>query len=129
MPDILVEVRGSWLGNRQSQLLEAVHAALVKTIRILPDDKVLRLVEHSELNFITPPGMSEKLTRIEIAMFVGRSLEAKRALYKELVRVVSAFGVPPGDVKVVLVEVPKENVGIHGGQAACDIDLGYEVAV
>ena len=39
------------------------------------------------------------------------------------------FGVPHHDVKILLVEVPKYNVGLRGGRAASDIDLGYEVAV
>ena len=40
-----------------------------------------------------------------------------------------AFGVPAQDVKVALIDVPRENWGIRGGQAACDVDLGFEVAV
>lgn len=39
------------------------------------------------------------------------------------------FGVPPADVKVVLIEVSSENVGFRGGQAACDVDLGYGLQV
>jgi hypothetical protein len=71
----------------------------------------------------------EKFTRIEITMFVGRSREAKRALHREIVRRLTPFGVPAEDVKIVLVEVPTENVGIRGGQAACDVDLGYVLSV
>lgn len=40
MPDVLVEVRGSWLGARKPRFLEAIHAALVDAIRIPRDDKV-----------------------------------------------------------------------------------------
>jgi phenylpyruvate tautomerase PptA (4-oxalocrotonate tautomerase family) len=129
MPDVLVEVRGSWLGARKSQFLDAVQTALVETLRVPADDKVLRLIEHAHANYLIPGGAGEKFTRIEIAMFVGRSREAKRALHREIVRRLTPFGVPAEDVKIVLVEVPTENVGIRGGQAACDIDLGYALSV
>ncbi|HWG80332.1 MAG TPA: tautomerase family protein [Stellaceae bacterium] len=129
MPDVLVEVRGSWLGPRKPRFLEAIHAALVDAIRIPPDDKVLRLVEHAPENFIIPGDKGGHYTRIEITMFAGRSLDAKRKLYQAVVRNLEPFGVPGADIKIVLVEVPAENWGIRGGHAACDIDLGFEVRV
>jgi phenylpyruvate tautomerase PptA (4-oxalocrotonate tautomerase family) len=129
MPDILVEVRGGWIGNRKKQLLHAVHAALVASIKTDPEDKVIRLVEHAPDDFIVPTPVGERFTRIEITMFAGRSIEAKRMLYRTIVRTLLPFGIPAEDIKIVLVEVPLENVGIRGGQAACDIQLSYEVKV
>jgi phenylpyruvate tautomerase PptA (4-oxalocrotonate tautomerase family) len=129
MPDVLIEVRGNWIGNRKTQMIEAVHLALVEAIRIPPDDKVLRFVSHAPDDFVIPPHHGEKFTRIEITMFAGRSLDAKRKLYSELVRRLEPFGVPAADVKIVLVEVPPENWGLRGGRAGCDVDLGFEINV
>lgn len=129
MPDVLVEVRGSWLGQRKTRFLAAVHGALVEAIRIPQDDKVLRLIEHAPENFIIPGDKGEHYTRIEITLFAGRSLDAKRKLYQAIVRNLEPFGVPGADIKIVLVEVPPENWGIRGGHAASDIELGFEVRV
>lgn len=129
MPDVLVEVRGSWLGPKKSQFLDAIHAALVEAIKIPRDDKVLRFVAHAPEDFVIPPARGEKFTRIEITLFAGRSLEAKRKLYKAIVRNLEPFGVPPMDVKIALIEVPAENWEIRGGHAASDIDIGFEVRV
>jgi len=129
MPDVLVEVKGFWLGQQKSQFLDAVHAALIETLRTPPEDKVLRVIEYAAEDFVIPQATSERFTRIEITMFAGRSSDAKRALYQTIVRNLETFRVPPEDIKVVLVEVPAENVGIRGGRAACDIDLGYEIRV
>lgn len=129
MPDVLIEVRGGWVGDRKARFIEAIHSALVETIKIPPDDKVLRFVAHAPEDFVIPPAFSERFTRIEITMFAGRSLEAKRKLYKAIVRNLEPFGVPAKDVKIVLVEVPAENWGVRGGHAACDIDLGFEIRV
>jgi phenylpyruvate tautomerase PptA (4-oxalocrotonate tautomerase family) len=129
MPDVLVEVKGGWIGHRKKELLQAIHGALIESIKSDPEDKVVRLVEHSPDDFVTPTSAGERFTRIEITLFVGRSIEAKRRLYQAMVRAVLPFGIPTKDVKIVLVEVPRENVGIRGGQAASDIQLSYEVEV
>lgn len=129
MPDVLVEVRGSWLGQKKLPFLEAIHAALVEILHTPPDDKVLRLIEHAAEHFVIPQATGERFTRIEITLFSGRSSAAKRALYRTVVRNLEPFGVPSDAVKVVLVEVPAENVGFRGGKAASDVDLGYEIRV
>jgi phenylpyruvate tautomerase PptA (4-oxalocrotonate tautomerase family) len=79
--------------------------------------------------FAVPHDTAEQYTHIVIAMFAGRSLSAKRALYQAIVRHLEPFGVPPGDVRIILHEVPRENVGMQGGKAAVDLELGYEVRV
>jgi hypothetical protein len=65
----------------------------------------------------------EKFTRIQIDLFVGRSVDAKRALYRAIVRRLQAFDVPAEDVKIVLNEVTRADVGSRGGMAASDVDL------
>jgi phenylpyruvate tautomerase PptA (4-oxalocrotonate tautomerase family) len=129
MPDVLIEVRGDWIGDRKAEFIDAVHGALVKSLKVPAEDKVVRLVQHPLENFAIPKGMGEKYTHIEIAMFIGRSIDARRALYREIVRSAEPFGVPPNDVKIVLIEVTKENVGFRGGKAASDVPIGYETAV
>jgi phenylpyruvate tautomerase PptA (4-oxalocrotonate tautomerase family) len=129
MPDVLIEVRGNWVGDRKAQFIEAVHAALVEAIKIPRGDKVLRFVSHAAEDFIIPSGFGDRFTRIEIVMFAGRSLDAKRKLYKAIVRNLESFGVPAKDVKIALMEVPPENWGVRGGFAGCDIDLGFEIQV
>ena len=90
---------------------------------------MLRLIEHPKECFTSPRGTAERYTHIVIIMFAGRSLSAKRALYQAIVRNLEPFGVPPGDVRIILNEVPRENVGMLGGKAAVDLELGYEVRV
>ena len=129
MPDVLAEVRQGWVAGRGSQLLDAIHAAIVETLRTPQDDKVLRLVEHSPEHFAIPGSAGERYTHIEIAMFAGRTLATKRALYQAILRNLEPFGVPPHDLKIILIEVAAESVGLRGGRAACDLDLGYEIKV
>ncbi|GAA5165846.1 hypothetical protein GCM10023321_56390 [Pseudonocardia eucalypti] len=129
MPDILVEVRGPWLAGRQAAFLRAVHRAVTEALGTPEDEPLARLIEHPAGNYLTPDAAGERFTRIEIALFAGRSVEAKRRLYRAIVRNLGRFEVPPADVKIVLLECAPENVGLRGGQAACDVDLGYSLRV
>ncbi len=129
MPDVRIDVVRGWVGGQKAALLEAVHAAMVEAIKIPRDDRSLFLVEHAPECFAKPSTNSEKYMLVQITLFAGRSLEAKRALYKAIVARLGALGVPPLDVKITLIEVPLENWGIRGGHAACDVDLGYAVRV
>jgi hypothetical protein len=129
MPNVLVETRGGWLGAKRTALLDAMRAATVEALRIPADALVLRLVEHPMECFAVPNGAAERYTHIVIQMFAGRSLLAKRALYQAIVRNLEPFGVRPGDVRIILNDIPLENVGMRGGRPAADLELGYEVRV
>jgi phenylpyruvate tautomerase PptA (4-oxalocrotonate tautomerase family) len=56
-------------------------------------------------------------------------MDAKRALYAAIVRNLEELGTPRDHVKILLREIPRENWGIRGGQAGCDVDLGFKVDV
>ena len=129
MPDVLVEVRGDWLKGRKAGFLEAIEDGVVAALRTPKEDKILRLIEHSPENFSIPRWASEQFIHIEIKLFRGRSLDLKRALYSAIVKNLEPFGVPPNDVKIILLEVSPSDVGMRGGRAACDLDLGYEIAI
>jgi len=78
---------------------------------------------------IFPAGRSGRYTRVEIIMFSGRSLNAKRSLYKTVVSNLSGLGVPANEIKIILIEVPPENWGLRGGLPASEIDLGFRIDV
>jgi hypothetical protein len=127
MPDVLAEVRKGWIADGGPRLLDAIHAGIAEALRTPEDDKVLRLVQHPPEDFAIPGSAGERYTHIEITMFAGRTLAAKRKLYRAVVRNLERFGVPPDDVKIILIEVAPESVGMRGGIAACDLDIGYEI--
>lgn len=131
MPSVLIEVRQKYPLEREIALMEAVHAALREAFKILPGDRNVRLVVHEPHRFACPPDREkpELYTHISIDAFAGRSLEAKRNLYKAIVRNLESFGIPKSHVKILLREIPKENWGIRGGQACCDVELGFKIEV
>jgi phenylpyruvate tautomerase PptA (4-oxalocrotonate tautomerase family) len=129
MPMIRVEIREGWSPAEKAGLLDAIHAAAVEALRIPDEDRTQMLTEHPAEAFEIPPGKGERFTLVEVTMFAGRSLDAKRRLYRAVVRNLGRLGVPASDVLTVLHEVPLENWGIRGGTPASDVDLGFEVGV
>lgn len=128
MPSTKIETRQGWLGARRGEFIEAVQQALVAGIRIPDRDRCVRLAEYDAEAMIVPPHVGPHYTIVEISLFTGRSIEAKRRLYAELVAAVAPFGLAPHDLKVILHEVPRENWGLKGLPGS-EIELGFKVDV
>jgi len=120
---------GAWAQGHELEVIESVQSALLTSLKIPGWDRDIALDLHDTKTRIVPTSGSERYTRIEIVMFAGRSLDAKRALYKAIVRNLSEIGVPATDIKIILVEVPAQNWGLRGGLPASEIDLGFKVDV
>ncbi|MFL6107960.1 MAG: tautomerase family protein [Marmoricola sp.] len=131
MPGAVIEVRRTYSTQEEVAIIDAVHEALVAAFRIPTGDKHVRLVVHEPHRFACPPHLTEpqRATMVSIDCFTGRSLNAKRALYAGIVGRLEALGIPRDHVTITLREITRENWGIRGGQAACDIDLGFDVEV
>jgi len=128
MPSTRVETTSGWLGSRRADFLEAIQQSLVEGIRIPENDRDIRLTQYDPAELLRHAGASERHTNIEITLFTGRTIEAKRRLYAALVTRLAPFGLEPQDIKVVLIEVDRENWGLRG-QPASEIDIGFKVDV
>ena len=131
MPHALIEVRRRWSDEEEVAIIDAVHGALVSAFRIPAEDKHVRLIEHMPHRFAVPQTLEnpEFLTIVTIDCFAGRSVEAKRHLYSEIVDRLEPLGIPRDHVSILLRDSPTQNWGIRGGRAACDIDLGFDIGV
>ena len=129
MPFIRIELLAGKSPEFKQAVLDEVHAALVEAFRIPDHDRTQRLFELERAAFEFPADRRPDPILIEIACFTGRSVEAKRLLYR---RVAERLGVRPGvearNVCLVLKEVPRENWGF-GGTAGDQLDLGFKVEV
>jgi phenylpyruvate tautomerase PptA (4-oxalocrotonate tautomerase family) len=131
MPSSLVEVRTAHAPAVEAAIVEAVHDALVSAFAIPPQDRHVRLVVHEPHRFAVPPTLRDPAlyTLVSIDAFAGRSVDAKRRLYAEVVRRLEVIGIPADHVTVIVRDLPLESWGIRGGQPACDVDLGFTVEV
>lgn len=131
MPSVLIEVRRQYTPDQETALMDAVHAALREAFKIKPGDRNVRLVVHEPHRFACPPDRTqpELYTHISIDAFAGRSLDAKRRLYRAIVTKLEPLDIPKDHVKILLREITPENWGIRGGQAGCDVELGFSIEV
>jgi phenylpyruvate tautomerase PptA (4-oxalocrotonate tautomerase family) len=129
MPLVNISVKQGWTTEEKKGLLDAVHAALVESFEIPETDRHQRIGEVPGEDFEIPSGKTDRFTLVEISVFPGRSLDAKRRLYASIVEKAGQLGIDPTDVFIVLYEPPMENWGIRGGIPASEVDLGFKVDV
>jgi phenylpyruvate tautomerase PptA (4-oxalocrotonate tautomerase family) len=129
MPIVTISLRKGRTSNEKKQLFDAVHNALVVAFKIPENDRTQKMIEFDDDTFEIPSGKTERYTIIEIAVFPGRSKDAKRELYQIIVEKLGALGIPANDVFMLLNEQPLDNWGIRGGHMASEIQLGYELKV
>lgn len=131
MPSTQVEVRRTYAPETEAAILDAVHESLVAAFAIPVEDKHVRLVVHEPHRFAVPPTLSspEAYTLVVVDCFAGRSVDAKRALYREVSQRLGVLGIPADHITVIVRDIETTNWGIRGGQAACDVDLGFDVNV
>jgi phenylpyruvate tautomerase PptA (4-oxalocrotonate tautomerase family) len=105
------------------QVGEVVYRAMVDTINVPPKDNFQLITEHDKGSLVYDPaylGISrtDGVIVIQITLNEGRTVEAKKALYKTLAdRLHEELGVRTEDVFISLVEVRKENWSFGNGIA------------
>ena len=129
MPLVRIEVRRSREPEEKRAVCDAVHAAMKEALLIPEHDRHVRYIEHAPEDFQVPPAKTEDYTLVEITLFQGRSMDAKRNLYQAVVRNLGSLGIAPEDVFIVLIESPPENWGVRGGVPASEVDLGFKIDV
>jgi Tautomerase enzyme len=131
MPSAIIEVRRQYTPDEECRLMALVHDAIVEAFQVSPVHRNVTLTVHAPHRFIgrTDCPDPERLTNISLFVLPGRSLAAKRKLYRLLVERLQTLGIPPPCVLVRLHELPGENFGVRGGLPVCDVDLGYRVDV
>lgn len=130
MPLVKVEIIEGRSREYKKAILDGIHNALVEVFKIPDDDRIQRLYELSTNNFELASFKSDKFVLIEMTVFEGRSIEAKRALYSGIVRNLDDNpGIQGNDITIVLHEVPLDNWGIRGGKPGSEVDLGFKINV
>ena len=129
MPVAKIEVRKSRPEAEIAAIIDAVYQAQREALKVPEGDRQIRYITHKPEHFAVPPGKTENYTFVEIILFPGRSLDAKRKLYQSIVRRFGEFGIEPSDIFIVLHEPPLDNWGLRGGVPASEIDLGFKLDV
>lgn len=129
MPNVEIEIRRQYPLDQEERIIDAVHSAVVEGLKIPVEDKTIRLEVHEPHRFPVSQSKTDRYTLINIDLLAGRSLAAKKTLYRAIVRNLEPLGIPPDQVKIPLRESPSDDWAIRGGLPASDVDLDFEVNV
>lgn len=129
MAQIKVYGLASSLQPIRAELSDVIHSCLVDALQLPADKRFHRFIGLERPDFVYPPGRSERYTIVEISMFDGRSVEAKKQLIFLLFERASArLGITPDDLEITITETPRANWGIRGVPAD-ELGLSYKVDV
>jgi 4-oxalocrotonate tautomerase len=123
MPLVRIDLRQGTTPAYRKAIADGVHAAMIESLAIPPDDRFQVISERDSDNFIYDPQYlgiqrSDKVVFIQITMSAGRKPGQKRALFKGITELLAKTpGVRPEDVVINLVEVAWENWSFGMGEA------------
>src|SRR3954463_13769843 len=92
----------------KAKLSDVIHSCVVEGLQYPKDKRAHRFFPLDPADFYFPLGRTERYTIIEISMFEGRSVQAKKHLIQLLYeRIQSGFGIAAQDIEVTITETPK----------------------
>ena len=113
----------------RQQLSDVIHSCVVDALDYPANKRAHRFIKLDDGDFYYPEGRSDKYTIIEISMFEGRSIDAKKTLFRLLFdRIENELGIAANDIEITIFETPRHNWGIRG-MAGDELELNYKVGV
>ena len=123
MPLVRIDLRQGTSPAYRKAIADGVHAAIIESLAIPPDDRFQVISERDADSLIYDPQYlgiqrSDKVVVIQITMSVGRKPAQKRVLFKRIGELLSKSpGLRLEDIFVNLIEVAWENWSFGLGEA------------
>ena len=129
MPQTKIYGVSEYLNPIKSQLSIIIHSCFVDALQYPSDKRFHRFFPMEKSDLIFPSDKSQSYLIIEISMFEGRSIEAKKNLIRLLIKRISEkFRISHNDIEITIFETPKHNWGVRG-VTGDELDLGYKVDI
>lgn len=110
-------------------LSNIIHSCMMDALEYPSDKKFHRFFPMDKEDFYFASERTESYIIIEISMFEGRTIEAKKQLLKLLFeRINNQLNIHPQDVEITIFETPRHNWGIRG-LPGDELSLNYKVNV
>ena len=129
MPQVKIYGHADSLRAMRSELSDVIHSCAVDALAFPKEKRFHRFIPLAEGDFIHPTDRSARYTVIEILLFEGRSIEAKKRFIRLLYeRARERLQLDPIDLELTLLETPRHNWGIRG-LPGDELELNYRVDV
>lgn len=111
------------------QVSDVVHECIVEAFQYPKEKRAHRFIYIEEDSFFYFEPRTSKHTIIEISIFEGRSVEAKKKLHQLLFsRFEKELSITTMDLEITIFETPMHNWGIRG-KSGDELVLNYKVNV
>jgi 4-oxalocrotonate tautomerase len=123
MPLVRVSLRRGKPAPYRKAILDGIYRALRETFDVPEEDRFMMITEHDEPDFSYSKSYlgiprSDDLVTIQLTVSNTRTVEKKKALYRQIVENLTADpGLRPEDIFINLVEVLPENWSFGRGLA------------
>jgi phenylpyruvate tautomerase PptA (4-oxalocrotonate tautomerase family) len=113
----------------KTRLSDVIHSCLVDALKLPAEKRFHRFFSLDNDDFVYPADRTQAYTIIEISMFEGRSVEAKKGLIRLIIaRLGAELNIRSQDVEITIFESPRHDWGIRG-LPGDELGLDYKVEV
>ena len=112
----------------REEISNAIHASVMEALAYPLEKRFHRFFPLELEDFVFSSDRTDRYTILEISMFEGRSVEAKKNLIRLLFANLKSLGIAPNDLEITILETPKYNWGIRGVPGD-ELVLNYKVDV
>ncbi len=129
MPQTKIYGVDKYLNPIKNQLSVVIHSCFVDVLQYPLEKRFHRFFPMEQSDFIFPPDKSQSYLIIEISMFEGRSIAAKKNLIRLMIqRISESFMISQNDIEITIFETPKSNWGVRG-VIGDELHLSYKVDI
>jgi Tautomerase enzyme len=128
MPQLKIYGLKEFINPIKQELSDVIHSCMVDALEYPADKRSHRFFPLDSSDFFYPADRTERYTIIELSMFEGRSIVAKKQLIRLLFERVQPLGISSQDLEITIFETPKHNWGFRG-LPGDEHQLSYKVDV
>jgi phenylpyruvate tautomerase PptA (4-oxalocrotonate tautomerase family) len=129
MPQTKIFGHAGFLQQHRQTVSDSIHACMVEALSYPVEKRFQRFFFLDTENFIYPDDRSYQYLIIEISLFAGRSVEAKKNLIRLIYQKLNeSLGIAVDDIEIILYEVAQHDWGVRGVPGD-ELQLSYKVQV
>jgi phenylpyruvate tautomerase PptA (4-oxalocrotonate tautomerase family) len=129
MPQTKIYGHSEFIQQHRQTLSDSIHACTIEALSYPADKRFQRFISLAQEDFIYPGDRTNQYLVIEISLFAGRSVEAKKNLMHLIYQKLhAALNIAPNDIEIILYEVPSHNWGVRGVPGD-ELNLNYKIQV
>lgn len=115
MPQTKIYGHAAFLQAHRSTLSDVLQSCMVDALNFAPEKRFQRFFPMAAEDFIYPSDKSDRYLIIEISLFEGRSIDAKKALIRMIYdRLGTQLNLDPNDIEILIHELPPHNWAVRG---------------